>query len=83
LVVTVRFFPASWPNVPDAPLSGVAVALAEGATVADLVRSLSRTVGSLVAGPEVTWLVNERLSTRETRLSEGDRVMVLRPLGGG
>jgi sulfur carrier protein ThiS len=58
--------------------------LPEGATVADLFRSLFDSMPALFPLAERTVImVNQKICSRDTVLGDGDQVMLLQLLGGG
>ena len=60
------------------------VELPEGATVADLGGVLAERYPRLFPVAErAVYLVNQRTATRESRLCDGDQVLMLQMLGGG
>ncbi len=64
--------------------NALAVELPEGATVADLFRSLFESWPALFPAAEHTVvMVNQKIATREAVLGDGDQVMLLQLLGGG
>jgi molybdopterin converting factor small subunit len=78
--VTVNFFSY-------APLAGTkecVLELAEDATLADLTVLLAQRFPKLIAGAhKPTYLVNQSGSTPDTRLQDGDEVLMLQVFAGG
>jgi len=78
--VTVKFF--SYASLAGTKES--IVELPEGATLAALAAVLTeRFPGLFPAAERALYLVNHRSATRDTRLSDGDQVLMLQLLGGG
>lgn len=78
--VTVKFF--SYSKL--AGKSESAFDLPEGATVAHLARLLGVQVPELFPMAErAIYLVNQQTGTPDTRLNDGDQILMLQVLGGG
>ena len=78
--VTVKFF--SYARL--AGTSECVLELPEGATVAALARLLAERFPAIFPQAErAVYLVNHRTGTPDTRLNDGDQILMLQVLGGG
>ena len=78
--VTVKF--TSYSSL--AGTSASVLELPDGATVADLAGLLAeRFPGLFPKAERAIYLVNQRTGTRDTRLNDGDQVLMLQVLAGG
>jgi molybdopterin converting factor small subunit len=78
--VTVKF--TSYSSL--AGTSACVLELPVGATVSDLASLLAERFPSLFPRAErAIYLVNQRTGTRDTRLTDGDQVLMLQVLAGG
>ena len=80
MTVTVRLF-ASYAE--SLGKSEVEMTVHDGATVADVVRSLTETSGTSRLPPSPLVAVNCVYATQSTRLRNGDEVAIIPPVAGG
>ena len=80
MTVTVRLF-ASYAE--SLGKSEVEMSIRDGATVADVVRSITATSGSSALPPSPLVAVNCVYATPETLLANGDEVAIIPPVAGG
>lgn len=79
--VTVKFF--SYNRI-IAGRDKMSLELPEGATIADLIGELQRSLGKPDLGKEKTeFMVNQKQASRETALNNKDEILLLYIIGGG
>ncbi|MFH2044669.1 MAG: MoaD/ThiS family protein [Pseudomonadota bacterium] len=80
MIITVKFY------LPGKAMGGkeaYSVELPKGATVSDLVRSLSEQLGNLAIDKGTCFMIKQRAVAKEKVLYDGDCVIILKPLAGG
>jgi molybdopterin converting factor small subunit len=79
--VTVKFF--SYCRI-MAGTDKLSLGLPEGASIADLMEKLRRTLGKPDLGKEkITFMVNQKQASLETALHDKDEIALLYLIGGG